>query len=181
MKKWSLSVFVTLLGVSVVFGNQYKSSAIGSWSATTTWQISTDGGSSFSAASSVPGTSVSDTVLIRDGDTVTINQSAKIAALTLGGGTTGGLKYENVTTIRVLEVTGDFIMNAGSAFNHGISVTVIRLPGIVPVREELLLFLIKVRQAIKPFPRPVRPVQWTLVFSRLEEPVMQIGYWLHAL
>jgi hypothetical protein len=125
MKKWSLSVFVTLLGVSVVFGNQYKSSAIGSWSATTTWQISTDGGSSFSAASSVPGTSVSDTVLIRDGDTVTINQSAKIAALTLGGGTTGGLKYENVTTIRVLEVTGDFIMNAGSAFNHGISVTVI--------------------------------------------------------
>ncbi len=108
-----------------IYGNQYKSAAIGSWSATTTWQISTDGGSTFSAASSVPGALATDTVLIRDGDTVTINQSAKIAALTIGGGATGGLKYENVTTVRVLEVTGDFVMSAGASFAHGISVTVI--------------------------------------------------------
>lgn len=118
-----LALVISLSGW--IYGNQYKSAAIGLWSATATWQISTDGGSTFSAASSVPGTAVTDTVLIRDGDTVTINQSAKIAALTIGGGATGGLKFENVTTVRVLEVTGDLVLNTGAAFNHGISVTVI--------------------------------------------------------
>ncbi len=118
--------FVLVISVSGwVYGNQYKSSAVGSWNATASWQISTDGGSTFSAAGSVPGTLATDTVFIRDGDTITINQSAKIAALTIGAGATGGLKFENVTTVRVLEVTGDFVMNAGSSFAHGISVTVI--------------------------------------------------------
>jgi hypothetical protein len=125
MKIRFLFLILVLMTSGLIFGNQYKSAAIGSWSATATWQFSTDGGSTFSAASSVPGALATDTVLIRDGDTVTINQSAKIAALTIGGGATGGLKFENVTTVRVLEVTGDFVMNAGAAFNHGISVTVI--------------------------------------------------------
>ncbi|MBI2419596.1 MAG: T9SS type A sorting domain-containing protein [Ignavibacteriales bacterium] len=110
---------------TIVFAqDQYRSFVTGSWSASATWEISTDNGSNWAAAATVPGNAATDIVLIRNGHTVTINQNATIASLTVGEGLTGILQYENIATVRSLTVTGDLTIAASGQFNHGLSISV---------------------------------------------------------
>lgn len=119
-----LSGLLFVLHTIVFAQDQYRSFVTGSWSASATWEISTDNGSNWAASATVPGNAATDIVLIRNGHTVTINQNATIASLIVGEGLTGILQYENIATARSLTVTGDLTIAANGQFNHGLSISV---------------------------------------------------------
>src|SRR5207244_151912 len=54
-----------------------------------------------------PGTVSTDTVLVRDGHTVTQNSSTTIAQLTVGEGTSGILRFDNSGSGKTLIVSGN--------------------------------------------------------------------------
>ncbi|HEY4612413.1 MAG TPA: hypothetical protein VII11_05480, partial [Bacteroidota bacterium] len=113
----------TDIGWSVVeFGTtplpaQYRSRATGNWDTYTSWDRSTNGGSSWSAAASgqTPGVSTDETVLIRNGHTITLNTSPAnaIVQLTVGEGTSGMLHIGSGTLSRSLTVGGDITVASG--------------------------------------------------------------------
>lgn len=80
----------------------YRSRQTGNWNSSITWEISTDGGSSFSNASDTPGTNLGNEVRIRNGHTVTLDTSPAnaITQLTVGEGSSGILTLGNNTTLQ---------------------------------------------------------------------------------
>ncbi len=109
---WVVAV-VGVLPLSSLFANQYRSAATGNWNVAATWQISTDGGATWTAASNYPGQStINDTVLVRNGHTVTLNVSPAnaIGRLTVGEGASGALSIGGFT----ITVNGAVIVNNGA-------------------------------------------------------------------
>ncbi len=112
----SLFVLVALLCSAqgtAVLANQYRSVATGNWGAAGTWQISTDGGTTWATATNYPGqTTLNDTVLIRNGHTVTLNVSPAnaIGRLTVGEGMGGALSIGGQT----ITVSGTLTVNSGA-------------------------------------------------------------------
>jgi len=66
-------LIITLIAITITKGDQYRSNGSGLWISTSVWQKSTDGGATYSASSTIPGNSNTDTALIRNTHTITIN------------------------------------------------------------------------------------------------------------
>lgn len=128
---------VVILPLSSLFADQFRSSGTGNWGTNGTWQISTNGGSTWAAATRTPGSAANDTVLIRNGHTVTLNVSPAnaLAILTIGEGTSGALSIggqiisvngsvtaNNGATVTVTSATGtksfgNVVLNSGATWN----------------------------------------------------------------
>ncbi|MBI4810954.1 MAG: hypothetical protein HY800_05855 [Ignavibacteriales bacterium] len=118
------------LFLTSIKANQYRSRASGNWASSTTWSISTDGGATWSDAVNTPGTSASDTVLIRDAGTVTINTSTTIKKLTVGEGSSGVLQFDG--TVRTFIVTDDITIAINGTLqgpNSGSLTSILRMGG----------------------------------------------------
>jgi len=93
----------------------YRSAGTGNWNVASTWQVESPAGSgTWIGASSFQNTT-NDTVLIRNGHTVTINTSPTIRRLVVGEGTSGVLQFDNTT--QTLNIgSGGVLVNAGGTF-----------------------------------------------------------------
>lgn len=95
----------------------YRSAGNGNWSAAGTWQVEDPAGSGNWTNALSPPSNPNDTVLIRNGHTVTINTSPTIRRLVVGEGTSGVLQFDN-TSGRVLTVgAGGVTIASGGQFN----------------------------------------------------------------
>jgi hypothetical protein len=97
----------------------YRSAGNGNWNNPGTWEVESPAGSgNWTGTSSVPNTA-NDTVLIRNGHTVTINiPLITIRRLVVGEGTSGVLQFDNGN--RTLNIgAGGVIVNAGGTFQFG--------------------------------------------------------------
>jgi hypothetical protein len=102
---------------NTVAGQPFRSLTTGNWSAAATWQ-SFDG-VNWVTATSAPNNGTPSTITIRDGHTVTLDQSATVTSLTVGEGTSGALVYQNTTTVRALTVNTDVTVATGGSFTCG--------------------------------------------------------------
>jgi hypothetical protein len=96
----------------------YRSAGTGNWVAVASiWEVESPAGSgNWISTSSYPSTA-NDTVLIRNGHTVTINTSPTIRRLVVGEGTSGILRFDN-TSGRTLTVgAGGVEIASGGQFN----------------------------------------------------------------
>jgi hypothetical protein len=78
---------ITFKGASSATDN-FRSRMSGNWSSVTTWESSPDNGANWQSSTLVPNNSTVP-ILVRDGNTVTLDQSASAASLTVGEGTSG--------------------------------------------------------------------------------------------
>lgn len=90
MESFLGGLFCLLLAIAPakVFGGdflQYRSAATGNWNSAATWEESSDGGGSWSAATLTP-TSADDTITIRSGHTVTITGTVTYDQVTVDSG-----------------------------------------------------------------------------------------------
>ena len=101
MKKFIILVILFLSFASTVSLAQITSAASGKWSAGATWVggVVPSGGD----------------VIIADGHTVTIDQNVSIANLTVGGGTSGVLTFDETTNREVI-ISGNVTVSAGGSF-----------------------------------------------------------------
>jgi hypothetical protein len=70
---------------SDLFNVQYRSTTSGNWNSTSTWEVSDDGGSNWSSATSTP-TDADGAITIRNGHTVTVTESVSADQLTVASG-----------------------------------------------------------------------------------------------
>lgn len=103
--KKSLLTALLVFGASIAWGQISSTGTGGLWSATTTW----NGGV-------VP---VSGDVIIADGTTVTLDQDVSVSNITVGGGASGILEFQNTTTVRSLTLSGDLTVKSGGEFRLG--------------------------------------------------------------
>jgi hypothetical protein len=121
MQQRLLSIFFCcslLLIAAQTNAQNYRSAGTGNWNVAGTWQVESPAGSgNWIGASSFPNTT-NDTVLIRNGHTVTINTSPiTIRRLVVGEGTSGVLQFDN-TSGRTLTVgAGGVAIASGGQFN----------------------------------------------------------------
>ena len=108
--------------------DQYRSKTSGNWSNSSTWELSTDGGITWSNASSAPGSTLYSTISIKNGHTVSQNQNYSSASnnnivVEAGGilnmsGATGPFKFNSMS------VSGTLLRNNASNTFTGNSITV---------------------------------------------------------
>jgi hypothetical protein len=119
----------------------------GNWGTPGTWELSIDGGANFLPTATTPGTQVTDTVLIRNGHSVTEDVTTTIAELTVGQGTSGTLQFEGAGTPRALTVTGAVTiaeaatlktLTTGSAVAHNLLIGGNLVLGTVPSLRPVL-------------------------------------------
>jgi hypothetical protein len=96
----------------------YRSAGTGNWNVPGTWEVESPAGSGTWIGASSPPNTANDTVLIRNGHTVTINTpSITIRRLVVGEGTSGILRFDN-TSGRTLTVgAGGVAIASGGQFN----------------------------------------------------------------
>jgi hypothetical protein len=87
--------------------DQYRSSASGNWSSASTWEISSDGGTTWAAATAPPGSTLGSTITIRNGHTVSQNQN-------YSAGSNNTIVVESGATLNMTGATGDFQFNTMS-------------------------------------------------------------------
>ena len=92
---------IFLNAFSLAKPNQYRSAASGNWGTAGTWEISTDGGSSWSAAGAAPGSTMYSTVTIRNTHTVSQNQN-------YSSGSNNNIVVESGGTLNMTGATGTF-------------------------------------------------------------------------
>jgi hypothetical protein len=97
----TLCLSLILVGASALGQTTYTSTGTGSWS-TMTW-----------SPAGTPG--ATDTVIIGDGHTVTINQAVSVASITVGQGTSGVLTFDGVVA-RAVTVSGNVTVSTGATF-----------------------------------------------------------------
>lgn len=113
-------VIAFIVHPATLLSGQFRSAtSSGLWSATGSWEISIDGGSTWSSAITTPGMTVTDSVIIRNGHALTLDVSPTfpLRILTIGQGASGTLSIGNSTTSRSLSVAGDLTLNSGAALN----------------------------------------------------------------
>jgi hypothetical protein len=101
-------------GFSLAKPNQYRSKATGNWSAAGTWEISTDGGTTWANAGAAPGSGLYGTITIKSGHTVSQNQS-------YNAGSNNNIVVESGAILNMSGATGNFQFNSLS-----VSGTVVR-------------------------------------------------------
>jgi len=102
---------------------QFKSIATGNWGAATTWQESTDGGSSWAAATTIP-TSGDNLVTIQNSHTVSLTADATASSLTINSGGTLDLNGRTLSTPNSVTLNGTGVGNNGALINSsGTAVT----------------------------------------------------------
>ena len=99
----ALSTAASGSAATTAAGNISSTGAGGLWSATTTW-----------VGGVVP--TATDNVTIANGTTVTIDTAAVCFNLTVGGGASGILQYQDTATARSLTATVSVTINAGGTF-----------------------------------------------------------------
>ena len=96
---------------------RYRSSASGNWTDPAVWQISTNGGSSWSAASSAP-SGTYDAITVQNGHSITLNTSASIGSLVIDAGGTFNNGTAQTLTMAACNATitnnGTFNRNTGT-------------------------------------------------------------------
>jgi hypothetical protein len=92
---------VSISGTAIL--NQYRSVATGNWNSTSTWEVSTDNGSTWSAAASTP-TDADGAVTIKNGHTVTVTSSVSADELTVESG--ANLSVNGNQTLTISDGTG---------------------------------------------------------------------------
>ncbi|HMS35395.1 MAG TPA: hypothetical protein PKC91_15040 [Ignavibacteria bacterium] len=110
MKKLQLQ-FVLLIFLTFIFcgtafsaNEQFRSIAAGDWNATTTWEMSTNGGGTWFAATSTP-RDTSGAITVRSPNTVTVTVNVSVDQLTVN---TGGILSINAgITLTLLNGSGD--------------------------------------------------------------------------
>jgi hypothetical protein len=103
--------------------DQYRSKTSGDWSSAATWEISTDGGSNWSNASSAPGSTLYSTITIKNGHTISQNQNYTAGSnnnivVESGGilnmtGSSGNFQFNS------LSVSGNLVRNNSSYVYSG--------------------------------------------------------------
>lgn len=124
LKKQIILLVMGMFSIAMFGQDQYRSAATGSWATAATWEISTDNGTNWTAAATVPGNAAMDIVLIRDAHIVTLNQNATVAQVTIGEGLLSSLYYEATATIRTLTITGDLTLSANAVLKHNQSANI---------------------------------------------------------
>ena len=84
--------------------DQFRSKASGNWSSSGTWEISTDGGTTWSNASSAPGSTLYSTISVRNGHTVSQNQNYT-------AGSNNNIVIESGGILDMTGALGDFQFN----------------------------------------------------------------------
>ena len=102
--------------------NQYRSKANGNWSTAATWEISTDGGSTWANASSAPISTLFSTITIQNGHTVSQNQNYSTGSnnniLVASGGTLNMTGASGPFQFNTMSVSGTLIRDDfGSTYN----------------------------------------------------------------
>ncbi len=96
---------------------RYRTAASGNWSEVAAWEISTNGGTSWSAASSVP-SGTFDAITIRNGHSITLNTSASVSSLVIDAGGTFNNGTAQTLTMAACYATltnnGTFNRNTGT-------------------------------------------------------------------
>ncbi len=117
---------------------QYRSAASGNWSVASTWEKSTDGGTTWAAAGAPPGSALGSTITIRNGHTVSQNQNytsgSNNAIVVESGGTlnmTGAIGHFQFNTMTVSgsvvrnhatnNYVGAITINNGGKYVHAIN------------------------------------------------------------
>jgi len=121
MKKLQLQIALTCLFSIFVFGSAfsanelYRSAASGNWNSNSTWEMSTNGGGIWFAATSTP-RDTSGTITIRNPNTVTVTLSTTANQLVLDSG--GVLAINTGIILTVPDGAGnDITMSKGSILN----------------------------------------------------------------
>jgi G8 domain len=111
MKKIYLlfTLFSLFTFTQMVLGNSITTAGSGSWSSVTP-NAPWPGGTPPSSG---------DDVVIKDGTTLTIDQSPTVASITVGQGTSGILTFQNTTTARTLTVSGTVTVANGGTLQCG--------------------------------------------------------------
>ena len=113
----ALSGFLILLISEISFSaNEYfRSVATGNWNATATWQMSTDGGGTWFAATKTPNDSA-NTITIQSPNTVTVTASVNANQLIVS---TGGTIFINASMIlTILDGNGEeLVLNTGATIS----------------------------------------------------------------
>lgn len=84
--------------------DQYRSAASGNWGTAATWEISTNGGSTWSDAGTAPGSTLYSTITIRSPHTISQNQN-------YSSGSNNNIVVESGGTLNMTGATGTFQFN----------------------------------------------------------------------
>ncbi|NOZ46909.1 MAG: hypothetical protein GXO79_09015, partial [Chlorobi bacterium] len=107
-----------VLSVSSSFAIDYYSQGNANFTITTNWNTAADGtGSNPSGLSDFQ--NGTNTFIIQDGHTITINDSINCAGMTVGGGVSGTLTFGSDATARWMIVQGTFTVSTGATVNVG--------------------------------------------------------------
>jgi hypothetical protein len=95
---------------------KYRSSATGNWNSASTWEVSSDGGSTWSNAPSTP-TNLNGAITILNGHNVTVSASVSIDETTINPG--GTLTVSSGQTLTIANGTGTDLTVNGTVINSG--------------------------------------------------------------
>ncbi len=140
MKKLTFTIFILML--TLIFLNeksysaneQFRSAASGNWNSNATWEMSTNGGSTWFAATSSPN-DTSGAITVRSPNTVTVTVNVSADQLVVNNGGTISINSSIIFTL--LDGSGvDLTLNSGGIISGsgtfktlGVSVTVINRNG----------------------------------------------------
>jgi hypothetical protein len=95
---------------------RYRTTASGNWGDAVNWQISTDGGTTWPAASSAP-SGTFDAITIRNGHSITLNTSVSASSLTIDAG--GTFNNGTAQTLTITSCNGTITNNGTFNRNTG--------------------------------------------------------------
>ncbi len=111
---------------SLVKPNQFRSKATGNWSAAGTWEISTDGGTSWANAAAAPGSTLYSTITIQNGHTVSQDQNytggSNNKIVVASGGILNTVGATNNFQFNTLSVSGTLVRNTYGYLGNSITI-----------------------------------------------------------
>ncbi len=130
-----ITLIAALLISSSAFATQYRSRATGTWTANTTWDISTDGGQTWAPAGvgQFPSSTATDTVFVLGAHTITMNGNpGNCRTMTVSGILTWS---QNRTTNVGVGGVGDLTFSGGSTAGTGTGVLNVQGSFIIPASQ----------------------------------------------
>ena len=115
--KFALMCILFFLTTATAFsaGERFRSIASGDWNSTSTWEMSTNGGSIWFAATSTP-SDTSGPTAVRTPDVVTVTVNVSIDELNVNNG--GTLSIDNGITLTIFDGSGtDLILSTGGTIS----------------------------------------------------------------
>jgi hypothetical protein len=111
-----LVVFFTH-SIPVLGQTLYRSNATGNWNTTSTWQVSTNGGSTWGAASSTPTNTNNSGITIQNTNTVTVTAAVSIDEAVVNTG--GQININSGITLTIADGSGIDLTDNGTIVNSG--------------------------------------------------------------